>query len=294
MSRYTVDGRLGALEVAYARLLPAFVEAVQKAAVDLSIDATSQLSLTVLDPTLELLGADVLGKRTAVRLAGLTFEVTVRELISVGKVPALKVVCRVAGVQALKRARTPHVWSELSPTRWAALEAAAAGLRFVGEPSAVRRQIVREPTDGAPVAPSSWELLGELATQLGFLMFESEGTLYFGRPSWLLAQFPITPIVWRGRGEVGTTDALLACPQLRDSDDDSRRGFSGSLSVAPALGELLLPARGIDLSGVGPFSGRYLCAGLQMDLDGISPASVPIQTPVDPTPQPPEPTPAAA
>lgn len=284
--RYTNAGRLGAVLVGVAgdRLADNIADAVTRATLDLSTTQTSQLRLVVTDPTLELVAGGWLGKRTPVRYAGLALEVAVREITTVGTIPALGITARARGVQALRRRRGTHVWRGLSYTQWARMEARAAGLAFVGEPSAPRRQIIRKAADGGQPAESSWDVLGRGASELGYVLFESAGTLYFARPTWLAKHLPMRHVTWSASGTGHTTPGLLKVPEIRDSDDDLARGYSGSLSCDPELADDLGPGVAVTVHGVGPYAAVYLVNSLGMDLDGVSPCTVSIATPVNPDP----------
>lgn len=288
MARYSDQGRLKAIVVGSPgdRLHDDIVASVAKASLSLSSSQTSQLTLAVEDHQLELVTGGFLGKRTPVSYAGLRFEVAVREIVTVGSgIPALQLTCRAAVVQAMKRRRGVRAWSSLSYTQWARMEVEAAGGRFVGESSARKRQIVRKDEKGQP-PESSWDVLQRGAQECGFVAFESEGVVYFGRPSWLAARASKVHLYWSGGGGGNTTAGLLGVPTIRDSDDDQKAGYTGSVSVDPGLAEQLVPAKCAVLHGVGPYDAAYLVGDVTLDLAATSPASITIATPVDPEPAP--------
>jgi hypothetical protein len=285
-------GRIAAVHVAEARLPADMAELVTAAKLDLSTSQTSQLQLTFADPQLALVAGGYLPKRTQVSYAGLALEVAVREIVTVSGganagAPGLQVTCRATAVQRLKRRIGPRVWAGLSYTQWLHSEATAVGARFVGQPSAQQPHVIRKADKGSP-AESSWDTASRGAGELGFIVFEAAGAVYFGRPSWLVATQPRHVVHWAGGGQAGTDPYLLAVPSVRDSDDDRSNGLTGSLSANIALAETLPPGHSLTLTGLGPFSAApFLITDLGVDL--LNPAAVDtvsFATPVDPAPQP--------
>lgn len=285
-------GRLSAVHVAQARLAPDVAELVTTANLSLSTSQTGQLELTLADPSLALIAGGFLPKRTQVTYAGLRLEVAVREIVSIGGgssagAPGLKVTCRATAVQRLKRRIGPRVWAGLSYTQWLRGEAAAVGAGFVGQPSAKQAHVIRKADKGSP-AESSWDTATRAAGEVGFILFEAAGVIYFGRPSWIVTSRPRLTVHWAGAGQTGTDPHLVAVPAIRDSDDDRSNGLTGTLSCTIELAETLMPGHALSLTGLGPFSSRpFLITDMGADL--LNPGTVntvSIATPVDPAPQP--------
>ena len=287
MSRYLDSNRLRSIRVAEKGLSPDILPAVLKASLEFSTTQTSQMVIQIADPDLVLVSGGFMPKGTPVTYARLKLEVAVREIVVVcTSSAALQVTCRSTGTQRLRRGKGPKVWRNLSWTAWAKQQATTVGLGFLGQPSAVKKQIVRKPADKGTPAESTWDVLQAGASELGFLAFEAQGVLYFGQPTWLAANLPQLSVRWHGAGSTQTDPGLLQVPVIRDSDDDVDAGYTGSLSVTPDLSEMLAPPAAIRLYGVGPYSARYLSTDVSLDLDGVTAASVSIETPVNPEPQP--------
>lgn len=286
MSTYADSrGRLRAIQVAGKGLADNIVEAVTNANLSLANSQTSQLVITVADPDLALLHGGFLAKGTAVDYGAQKLRVAVREVTTNGSLAALALTCRSRGIQAMKAEKGRHVWRGQSYTHWLAAQAHARGLKFLGEPSATR-SIIERKHDQGQTPESSWDVAARGAQTLGYLLFESEGTIYFGRPSWLVRRLPHTDITWHTGGGGKTTPGLLAVPNVRDSDDDPTAGITGSLSCSPGLTEVLSPARVVRLHGMGEYSRTYLVTSSSLDLGGRRTGAVQIGTPVDPDPAP--------
>jgi cell wall-associated NlpC family hydrolase len=270
----TRDDLNAGLRVAGAPLSSRVAAAITESSLSLSTSQTSQLELTIADPNLELLSPTVngLAKRTRVDWGPLAFEVAVRGTTAVGGNPGLSVTLRARGVQQLKRRTGARVWRSQSYTTWLRSEARAVGLAFYGQPSPTARQVLRGKDE------SSWAVAQRGARELGFIVYESAGAIYFGQPRWLVAHLPRLTVA-------RTAAELHAFPELRDSDDDETAGVTGSLSIAASAAGLYLPGRGVHLTGLGPYTGVYQITGLSSDLDG-GPASVQLATPIDPDPEP--------
>lgn len=286
MPRYYTDvGQRARVRVDDEAVEDVLAARLTKATLQLSNSATSQLVLGTPDPRLRLLRADCLDKGTEVRFGDLRLVVAVRELTLEGSVPLLQVTARARGVQKMRRTSGARVWRGMSPTQWVHLVARDADLEVVAEPSHSRAMIRRAgPKKGQP-GETDWDVFARLATELGFIAYESEQTLYFGRPTWLAKQFDRIEVTWRVDSDP-TPGGLLGVPTVRDSDDDTTHGFTGTLVVTAEAAERFTPSKAVQLGGVGPYDGVYLITDTSLTLDGASPATVSIATPVNPEPQP--------
>lgn len=284
--RYTLDGRIGRLRVRGAKLTANVAAAILSGTLDLSTTAVTQLDLTIADPDLELLASrlftpgDDHRAGSALDYADLRLEVATVEATDGN----LIIAARSLGAQKLRRARGKLIRRGLSPTQWAALEAKATGLKFVGQPSAKRSQIVRQAGDQPE---SSWDTLQRLASELGYICFESAGVLYFGRPVWLADQAAgRLRIAWDG---AKTDPRILRQPSCRRTGDSANRKLAEvTLEVTGELGDDVRTGHRLTLDGVPTFDGRYLIDGVTIPLEDASPVAIKASTPVNPTPEPPE------
>ena len=284
--RYTAEGRIGRLLVRGARVKANVVRAVLDATLDLSTSAVTQLSLTLADPDLDLLGARLFtpgdDRKAGSRVDYLDLELEVASVEHDGAV--LTVQARSVGAQKLRRARGKLTRKSISPTEWAKLEARAAGLRFVGEPSPKRKVIVRKAGDDPE---TSWDTLGRLAEELGYITFEAAGVLYFGRPTWLADRAERRlRLAWKG---ADTDPRLLSMPKVRRTGDgSSTKVATVDAEVTGELGDDVRPGHRLTLDGVPGFEGRYLVDGVTIPLADGQPVAIKGSTAVNPVPQPPE------
>lgn len=281
MSRYTLDGRLGELIVRGDQLKADAADAVVKATLDLSTSQVTQLDLQLYDPDLLFLRSRLFMPGSA-GTAGSPIDYGPLRLecraVAVEESGRITVTARDLGAYKLKRLpATPR--RNMSPTQAVALDAAAAALEFVGEPSPV------VPTVAGEDEANAWEVHGKLASELGFLRFVAAGVLYFARPSFLLARagFHRTQVPWRGAGSDGNLHARPVCRRSGDDDNDAHM----VAKISGALAEPALPGGIAQLTGIPTFDGLYLINGVRIELDNRTPVTITCDSPRDPTPQPP-------
>lgn len=285
MGTFTLDGRLGDLIVRGARLKGNLVEAVTAASVSLSTSEVTQLDLAIVDDDrFTLLRSGLFAPGTThtrgsrLDYRDLRLEVRAVELAARGADHAIRVTARSLGAGNLKRARGAAVRKGLSPTQFAGLEAKAAGLAFVGQPSAERKAVARK------TGETSWDVCQRLASELGYLCFEAAGVLHFGRPTWLAEHGKALRVTWRG---ARTDNALDAVPTCRRTGDNARRLAEVTAQLRGSLGEDARPGMALVLAGVPTFEGRYLVDSVGFSLAEDTAADVTATTPVNPKPEPP-------
>lgn len=289
-TRYSLEGRLGNIYAMGAKLKGDVAEATLSASLSLSTSAITQLDLAIADDAdFTLLRSGVFNAGTITKRGShmsyldLDLEVRAIEVSARGADHALKITARSIGAGNLKRAKGPLVRKGLTPTQFAALEAKAAGLKFVGQPSAKRKTIHRK---AGKNAETSWDTIQRLAEELGYIAFESAGVLYFGKPTWLAERKGVLElhVPWRGRK---TDDAIDAVPNCRRSGDDAKNAATVTAALRGDLGELARTGMALILDGVPGFDGRYLVDGVTLNLAEGAPVSVSASTPINPKPVPP-------
>lgn len=286
---YSLDGRLGKITARGAKLTGNIAEAVTSASLSLSTSEVSELRLSVLDsPDFELLDSGLFApgsprkRGSQLDYAGLHFEVRAVEVSATSENPRIDVTARSIGTGNLKRARGPLVRKKISPTQFAKIEAREAGLKFVGQQSAKRGSIRRQAGD---TPETSWDTLQRLASELGYVCFESVGTLYFGKPRWLTERDDRLEYRVKWKGE-RTDDGLDALPRCRRSGDDAKRLATIELLLRGTAGDDVLPGMVAVLDGVPTFDGAYLIDRVELPLAEGGVATVSASTPINPTPQP--------
>lgn len=231
LGRLTIFGRV----VDRASTLAApILDLIASCEVQLTSDETSEVQLELYDPDLAWWTAGAFQLGAAAQWADLALAVSATEVGMIGALLGVKLTLRAAGVEALRGIRSDHrgegVWNDVSPTELAAQFARSVNLRVVAQGTARRSSISRAADKGAVGGSdahagepeSSWEVLTRLADEEGFWLFESAGTLYFGRPTWLRKVAPEVRVGWGGGWGSELLDAVTA-PRARRARDVSTR-----------------------------------------------------------------------
>lgn len=197
---------------------------------DLSIDEVSRLRLEYLDDKdLRLTRSSSLQLYRSFKFRNTVWSVTSREVSQVEAGVRLRVDAQGFGVRRL-RATPPNPVQNISPSEYLRQAAAACGMRAVVEPSAVRSSVGPEQVDDADLkreqrfegkrTETTWEVGQRLAGELGYLFFEVNNTLYFGRPLFLAeqtltVQFTIGSA--KPRPDLGPGRGFIGVPTMRRS-----------------------------------------------------------------------------
>lgn len=190
-------------------------EYVMDMSVSLTLDETSEIALTVFDPGLQLLNANYFQVRQIVEYLGMKFEMAAVEVAQGGGGPQVTIQCRPHATQVLKRWKIAEVLNVATATDYAAQKARDVGLAFFAEDSAARQVVNQVNNDKAD--ESVWDVLGRLASELGFVRFEIDGRLFFCSEAFLLGKF--------GLSGYGVDAGFLSIP-VRWNADNIARGQS--------------------------------------------------------------------
>lgn len=294
---------------------------VTGATLDLSVDEASQLTLTLADPFSAGFYAAV---GTDVDLAELRFSVTDKQhQPSSGPLEEITVTALSAGVEKLRWSDptgASQTWANIAPGTVLVGEAADVGLLFVGEGGPVFPSITRlgrddDTGDGSSAstqrdrAESNWELAERLARREGKWRFEASGTLYYARPSWLVARMTRFVVVWRraaGRTDLPAEffEPLEAPACSAGVDEDSWNRAAGpkeiSIVLARGLADRIRPGMVMEYDGTVGFNTKrfnravdapegYLVTRVTVDLaDPTAGVRIQAREAIDPTPVPEE------
>lgn len=255
---------------------------------ELSVTETSQLTFTVSDPGLSLLRSGAFGLGTGVDFSDLRFEIAAVETGGGVGSATVAVTARSRGAQLLKNRKGALVVSSISPTDWVRQEAESVGLAFVGQASAVVPQVSRTAPKAGETddAESSWDVVGRLAGELGYVAYEAVGVLYFGKPTWLVTRPELRE--WALRYPAGTAAEELSpveVPVCRRTADGTPP-VTVEVTVSFAEGGRLRPGDRVRLFGVPSFEEAYLVTSVSLSLNGVSDVTVSLAAPVDPEPRP--------
>lgn len=284
MPTYSLEGRIGRLIVRGGRLRADVAASITSASVALSSQEVTQLDLALVDNDFDIARSGLFtpGSRTTrgsrCDYGGLALEVRAVELAPRGEDNILRVTARSVGAGNARRMRGHRVRRKLSPTQYVQLGAKEAGLKFVGQPSAQRNAIARQKDE------SEWDTWQRLAVELGYYCFEVAGTVYFGKPTWLIDHTKTLRVAWKGRQTGAGIDALPVC---RRSGDDAKRAATITAQLRGRLGEDALPGMRYVQHGIPLFDGAYMVDNVTLPLGENQPATVTAVTPINPKPQPP-------
>ena len=266
MSLANKDG-IGQILFRGKKVLEQVQEHVVSAAVDMSVDLVTQLQFTIEDPGFTILKRGLFDVGTPVTYRGLKLMVSVIETTDGGGMGGLTVSCRPVAVSKLKNLRTKRVVTNMSPTEFLISDCTALGLPYVAQPSDKKKQIARDqPEKGQEYDntnhPSAWTTFQRLATDLGYMFYESNGTIYFGKPTWLVERAPKFQIVWYA----SNGKEPLTIPKFRKSDDS--KDIELSLDVPlERIGDVY-PGYGVIVTDFPYFAGTYLVKTVTYPLAG--------------------------
>jgi hypothetical protein len=255
--------------------------------VDFSTTEVSEMTLVIEDAGFKLTRRHGLNIGTVVDRYGLRWQAVETQVVQGPAHPHVVLRFHPAGAVRMRNS-TPTPAKQISPTDYMRALAEAAGLRFVGEPSAPRDigPATVEDTKGRITVPrlqNAWEVGDYWAGQLGYLAFEAAGTYYFGSPRYLARQGSRVQINWGGFAwpDAGPSLHPLEVPNCRAG----RREFikAGTVIESPngttvtykdtldalrdkvvtavlerEVGLNLRPAMNVALAGVPPFDDRFL------------------------------------
>lgn len=284
MPGYSLEGRVGRLIVRGGKLRANVAESITSATLSLSSQEVTQLDLVIVDNDFDLARSGLFDPGSRTRrgsrcdYAGLALEVRAVELAPRGTDNTLRITARSVGAGNARRMRGHRVRRGLSPTQYVALGAKEAGLKFIGQPSAKRKLVARQKDE------SEWDTWQRLATEVGFYCFEAAGTVYFGKPTWIIDHTKVLRVAWNGAKTGAAIDELPTC---RRSGDDAKRAATITARLRGRLGEDALPGMRYVQHGIPLFDGAYMVDTVTIPLADQQPATVQAVTPVNPKPQPP-------
>lgn len=264
-------------------------DSVTKAELSGSLTQSTQVEVKITDPGWRFLSSGIITLAQTVQLGSLRLEVSNVETGSDSGVEFFTFKARPVVIRSLKTRRGAYVMRNVSPTNYLALACSAVGAGFVGEASAVRANISRDvPQKGSEEIEnpqSDWTTFSRLAKELGYIMFEANATVYFGRPSWIVEHMggAITATYQRG---LNRTDALYQAPTCRRTEDSP--SVTADIVIRITSADQIHAGRKFAFTGVPTFDGDYIATGFTVDLlDVRNIASVSLATPLNIKPNPP-------
>lgn len=267
--------------------------------VDLAHDRLSQFTFVCVDPDLSISGrfGSELGQVAAFGLTRIPMTAAAVGVASGQGGPETTVTLRASISEWLARDKGPLTESNVSATDFIShrvsdyntLFATGANDRkggYVGQPTASRGVVQRTAPLGKPSQyESSWDLGKRLAAEEGFLLYESAGAIWFGKPSWLAGQGTRFDVGWgpladKARPHVMSID-VPACYRSREVTT----GDTCTVTLPHDIGEQVRVGMVFTLSGVYGFNRDYLVVRVRWRHDGMAtPVEVTGWQVVDPEP----------
>lgn len=266
------------------RLLSNVIDQVADVTVDMAVSQITELTFTIEDPGFKILSSNVFDINTKVTYKGLKLIIAVVETNPGGGLGGFTIRCRPEIVSKLKKRQGKLVLNNISPTAFVIREVKAAGGNIVAQPSSTRSRIARDvPQKGESYdtasKPSTWTTMQRLADELSYLMYEVAGTIYFGKPTWLVENTPKVNVVWYP----DNGKEPYSIPEFRQSIDNEDVELSLELPIERA-GDVL-PGYGITLTGFPKYAGTYFINNVTYPLIGPGTVTVSASTIKDPEPQ---------
>ena len=163
---------------------------VTSMSVSLSMDAVSQISLTVSDPDLYYLKSNVFQIRGWIVWENMRFEIAVVEASQGSGREQVTLQCRSGPCQEMKRDKGKNLFTGGNATTYAATKARERGLKFFGENTPPKENIAQSSSSESD--ESVWKVLQGLASANQYMLFETEGRLFFTSQQFLLGKFAVT------------------------------------------------------------------------------------------------------
>lgn len=275
-----------------------FINGITNINVSLTLNGSSEVSITVVDPDFVFATNNYFQIRRDVTYRGMVFEIAAIETSRSDSVhPQHVIQCRSKKVQEMKRDKQPEVYNGTSGYDLAQRMAVRYGMNFVGERTAKKQAIVK--IQNSNTDDSVWSVLNSLASEQQFVFFESENTLFFcsekfllgkwGDTSFAYGNFRVVPFVWPDPSPSSFPAAkdryiLMDIPTIRRSDDDINAA-SGSLLSDRVNGVNLRAGMTVHIAGIPSFEGPYLISDVSFNEGEPDPVQVQFRTPIEPRPE---------
>jgi len=299
--------------------------------VSYTMDLASQLSFNVVDPGLQMasnryfiVGRDVVYETTAIRpieLATANSEVfpaisRIRHIYEISRVsvsqgeagasPVYAIEALPKAIQQMKRdKKTGNIGG--SGFEFVKRAAKKYGLEFVGEKST--RIKAGSKNSGTSQQDSVWDRITSIAQASQYVVFVSDGTLYFGTQKWFLFKWGTSrqlgkpkldkkkkeikdkngitqrhpskffiPLEYPGTGDSRKRFEVLSMPQLTKGENDPMEG-EGSAIVARDNGVALRPGMTVRVNNIPFMEKYYLITSVSYQDQVTEPVSIEFRTP---------------
>lgn len=278
-------------------------EYITNFSVSYKIDGAAEISFTVLDPDFKMLSANYFQIRRLISYKNMPYEIAAVEVgRGDGYSPSIEIQARSAAVQLMKRDKQPSAIGGVSAYDYARIAAGRFFLRFYGQSNPTVQSQFQVSSGNED--ESVWDVLGRAASSLQYVLFESDGTLFFSSQPFLLGKLGIDtdpsnifttsgsitafgintlnyiPITWP-TPESEKRFICIDMPRVRRSENDPLEG-AGSVILDRTNAVNIRPGMTIGLKGIPNFEGLYLVTGVDFQEGVPDPVTVTFQTAVAP------------
>lgn len=261
--------------------------AITRCDLDSSISQVTQLEMELTDPQWKILESGLFAPNQRVEIGSLKLEISAIQTGDNDGTENISLKCRPLAFRLLKDRQGARVLNNVSPSEFVAIECQAVGVPYVTQPTSRRSRIARDILENGQKPdiqnpPSSWTTFNRLAREVGFYMFESQGTIYFGKPSWLLDNASVEVLLnyQTGANDINRSLTTPACARTLDDP-------AVTISAARIVAEIddLQPGQRLVAAGIPTFNGRYLITDMSAALlDTPNIITFTASTPNDPIP----------
>lgn len=229
---------------------------VEAASIDGSLSQITQLSFTVSDKGWALLNTGLIRQGMSAALHDFVMEINAISLGNDSGIENFTITARPLIYRSLFNRRGTKVMKNASPTDFIKAETLAVHGKFVGESSSNRKSVSRDVPQKGEVETadnpySSWTTFGRLANEIGYVMFESCGTIYFAKPSWFVQNLTKVDAYYVQTPKAGGF-ACLSVPTANRSEDDPAITISANVRVERP--DQIRPGFAFTMHGVPTFS----------------------------------------
>ena len=254
--------------------------------IDMAVDQVTELSFVFDDPEFKILRSGIFDLKTKVSYRGLDLIIAVIETNPGAGLGGFNVRCRPASVQKLKELRGNFVMQNVSPATYVKKECKTAGLEKepLVQSSPAKKRIARDVrekgvTYDASSRPSAWTTFQRLAGEMGYMMYEIGGRIYFGKPTWLVQKQPKVEVAWYP--ENGKEPYSI--PEFRQSVDNE--DIEVTLELPIERTGLVYPGTGLKVTGYPKYAGTYFIKSVNYPLVGVGNITINASTIRNPKPQ---------
>jgi hypothetical protein len=245
------------------------IDKIVSADIEMGVDQVTELTIKFDDPAFQLLGSKTFDLNTPVRYRGLHMHIAVIETNPGGGLGELGIRCRPTAVRKLKMLRGKKVRNDITPAAYLASECELAQVskRPVAQDSKAKKKIARDVAESGmnydPASePSAWTTIQRLASEIGFVVYEVGGVIYFGKPTWLVERQPNVVVQWYpSEGK-----EPFSIPQIRKSVDS--KDVEVTLELPLRRSGEVIPGKGLRLEGFPKFSDTYFINTVSYPLAG--------------------------